>query len=198
MARAGRRPGPTQTPEAILAAARRLFAERGVQATSMRSIAREAGVNPALVHHYFGTKDQLFVAALNLPFNPADAVAELLAAGPRSQFAERLVRFLLAAWRDPRTGQPLQAVLRSAVGTEQGALLIRNAIADVLLTRLSTALDVPRLRVAVAMSHLIGLVLAATIVRVEPLASATDEELVALVAPTIKRYLAPPRRVQVH
>jgi AcrR family transcriptional regulator len=191
MARAGRRPGPTQTPEAILAAARRLFAERGVQATSVRAIAREAGVNPALVHHYFGTKDQLFVAALNLPFNPADAVAELLAAGPRAQFAERLVRFFLAAWRDPSTGQPLQAVLRSAVGTEQGALLIRNAIADVLLTRLATALGVPRLRVAVAMSHLIGLVLAATIVRVEPLASATDEELVALVAPTIARYLSP-------
>jgi AcrR family transcriptional regulator len=198
MARAGRRPGPTQTPEAILAAARRLFAERGVQATSVRAIAREAGVNPALVHHYFGTKDQLFVAALNLPFNPADAVAELLAAGPRAQFAERLVRFFLAAWRDPSTGQPLQAVLRSAVSTEQGALLVRNAVADVLLTRISAALGVPRLRVAVAMSHLIGLAFGATIVRVEPLATASDEELVALVAPAIRRYLAPPRGTQVH
>jgi AcrR family transcriptional regulator len=198
MARAGRRPGPTQTPDAILAAARRLFAERGVQATSLRAIAREAGVNPALVHHYFGTKDQLFVAALNLPFNPAGAVADLLAAGPRSQFAERLVRFFLAAWRDPRTGQPLQAVLRSAVGTEQGALLVRNAVADVLLTRISAALGVPRLRVAVAMSHLIGLVFGATIVQVEPLATASDDELVALVAPTIQRYLSPPRGARVH
>lgn len=193
MARAGRRPGPTQTPEAILGAARRLFAERGVQATSVRAIAREAGVNPALVHHYFGTKDQLFLAALNLPFNPADVIAELLAAGPRSQFAERLVRFFLAAWRDPSTGQPLQAVLRSAIGTEQGALLVRNAVADVFLTRISTALGVPRLRVAVAMSHLIGLVFGATIVRVKPLATATDEELVALVAPAITRYLSPER-----
>jgi hypothetical protein len=120
-----------------------------------------------------------------------DAVAELLAAGPRSQFAERLVRFFLAAWRDPHTGQPLQAVLRSVVSTEQGALLVRNAVADVLLTRVSAALGVPRLRVAAAMSHLIGLVFGVTILQVEPLATATDDELVALVAPAIQRYLVP-------
>ena len=189
MARAGRRPGPTHTPEAILTAARALFAERGFQATTIRAVAASAGVNTALVHHYFGTKDRLFVAALNLPLNPAEAIENLVAAGPRDQFAERFVRFFVSMWRDPVTGQPLQAVLRSAASTEQGAAMVRNLVEGVLLDR-AAALGVPKLRVAVALSHLLGLVLAATIVRIEPLASATDDELVELIAPTIHRYLA--------
>lgn len=191
MVRAGRRPGPTNTPEAILAAARTLFAERGFHATTIRAVAAAAGVNSALVHHYFGTKDRLFVAALNLPLNPAEAIEDLVAAGPREQFAERFVRFFLAVWRDPVTGQPLQAVLRSAAGTEQGAAMVRNLVEGVLLDRAAAALGVPKLRVAVALSHLLGLVLAATIVRIEPLASATDDELVELIAPAIERYLSP-------
>ncbi|PZS36470.1 MAG: TetR family transcriptional regulator [Pseudonocardiales bacterium] len=191
MARAGRRPGPTNTPETILAAARGLFAERGFHGTTIRDVATQAGVNAALVHHYFGTKDRLFVAALNLPLNPAEAIERLVAAGPREEFAERFVRFFISVWRDPVTGQPLQAVLRSATSTEQGAAMVRNLVENVLLDRACSALGVPKLRVAVALSHLLGLVLGATIVRIEPLASATDDELVELIAPTIQRYLSP-------
>lgn len=189
MAKAGRRPGPTHTPEEILAAARDLFAHRGFQATTIRAVATSAGVNTALVHHYFGTKEQLFVAALNLPLNPADAIAALLAAGPREQFAERFVRFFISAWRDPATGQALQAVVRRAVGTEQGAAMVRDLVQDVVLDRGAAALGVSKLRLAVAWSHLLGLVMGASIVRVEPLASATDDELVELITPTIHRYL---------
>jgi AcrR family transcriptional regulator len=192
VARAGRRPGPTSTPDEILAAARELFAQRGFQATTVRDVASAAGVNAALVHHYFGTKQQLFVAALNLPLDPAEVIEKLVASGPREQFAERFVRFFLAAWRDPTTGQPLRAVLRSAASTDQGAALVRNLAENVLLERASAALGVPKLRVAVAMSHLIGLVLAATIISIEPLASASDDELVELIAPAIQRYLSPP------
>jgi AcrR family transcriptional regulator len=191
MARAGRRPGPTNTPEAIRTAARTLFAERGFHATTIRAVATSAGVNTALVHHYFGTKDRLFVAALNLPLNPAEVIEALVAAGPREQFAERFVRFFIAAWRDPVTGQPLQAVLRSAASTDQGAAMVRNLVENVFLDRAAAALGVPKLRVAVAMSHLLGLVLGATIVRIEPLVSATDDELVELIAPTIHHYLSP-------
>jgi AcrR family transcriptional regulator len=191
MARAGRRPGPTNTPDAILAAARQLFAARGFQATTVRAIATQAGVNAALVHHYFGTKQRLFIAALNLPINPPEMISTLLATGPRAQFAERFVRFFVAAWRDPATGQPLQALLRSAASTDEGAALVRNLAENVVIDQAAAALGVPKLRVAVAMSHLVGLVLAATIIRVEPLASATDDELVALIAPTIQRYLSP-------
>ncbi|MEP7180284.1 MAG: TetR family transcriptional regulator, partial [Pseudonocardiales bacterium] len=184
MARAGRRPGATNTPDAILTAARTLFAERGYQATTIRAVATSAGVNTALVHHYFGTKDRLFIAALALPLNPAEAIEHLLAAGPRDEFAERFVRFFLSMWRDPVTGQPLQAVLRSAASTDQGAAMVRNLVENVLLERAAAALGVSTLRVAVALSHLLGLVLAATIVGVEPLASASDDDLVELIAPT--------------
>jgi AcrR family transcriptional regulator len=191
MARAGRRPGPTRTPEDILVAARGLFAERGFQGTTMRAVASSAGVNPALVHHYFGSKQQLFIAALNLPLNPAEVVENVLASGPREQFAERFVRVFVTLWRDPTTGQPLRAVLRSAASTDEGAALVRNLVQAVLLERISAALGVPKLRVAVAMSHLIGLVLGATVIAIEPLASASDDELVELIAPTIHRYLSP-------
>lgn len=189
MARAGRRPGPTTTPEQILDAARALFAERGYQGTTMRAVAERAGVNAALVHHYFKAKERLFIAALRMPLNPAEVVATLLAAGPREEFAQRFVRFFVRAWRDPVTGQRLQAVVRSAVGTKQGAASIRELAEDVLLDRVSAALGVSKLRVATAITHLIGLMLGSTIIGIEPLASASEDELVELVAPAIAHYL---------
>lgn len=189
MARAGRRPGPTQTRDAILTAARTHFAANGYVGTTVRAVAAEAGVNPALIHHYFHTKDQLFLAALALPIDPAATIIELLASGPRSELPERLVRFYVTAWRDPTTGQALQAVLRRAVSDEPSAALLRNLLETVLLPRVSVALGVPKLQVATAMSQLVGLVLGATILRVEPLASASEDELVALVAPAIGPYL---------
>jgi AcrR family transcriptional regulator len=193
--RPGRRPGPSSTRSEILAAARTLFAARGYQATTVRDIAADAGVNPALVHHYFGSKEQVFVAALNLPLNPADIVTGLRDAGPRSQLGARVVRFFVRTWRDPATGQPLQAMLRAAASTEQGAAMMRQFGEDVMLPRVATALGVSRLRAAGAFSQLIGFALAATIVRVEPLASASEDELVALLAPSVQRYLdgRPPR-----
>jgi AcrR family transcriptional regulator len=189
MARAGRRPGPTQTKDAILAAARAQFADHGYTGTTVRSVAAAAAVNPALIHHYFGSKDQLFLAALNMPINPAEAITQLLAAGPRAELPERLVRYFITAWRDPIIGQSLQAALRRAVGDEDSAALFRNLAENVLLTRAASALGVPTLQIATAMSHLIGLVLGATILRIEPLASASEDELVGLVAPAIRRYL---------
>lgn len=191
MATAGRRPGPTTTPEQILDAARALFAERGYQGATMRAVAERAGVNSALVHHYFTSKERLFVAALRLPLNPAEAVAALLAAGPREEFARRLVRFFVRSWRDPETGQQLQAVIRSAVGTPQGAASVRQLAEDVLLERTAQAIGVPALRVAGAITHLIGLMIGATIIGIEPLASASDDELVELVTPAIAYYLDP-------
>ncbi|MEP7022922.1 MAG: TetR family transcriptional regulator [Actinomycetota bacterium] len=189
MARAGRRPGPTRTKDAVLTVARAQFAARGYAATTVRSVAAGAGVNPALVHHHFGTKDQLFLAALQLPFHPGEVIEHLLAAGPRDEFPERLVRYFVGAWRDPVTGQALQAVLRRGVSDEDSAALLRNLVENVLLERAASVLGVPKLRVVTAMSHLIGLALAATILRVEPLASAGEDELVALVAPAIRGYL---------
>jgi AcrR family transcriptional regulator len=187
--RPGRRPGPSSTRPEILAAARTLFASRGYHATTVRDIAAEAGVNAALVHHYFGSKDQVFVAAMNLPLNPADLISRLRDGGPRAQLGERVVRLFARTWRDPATGQPLQALLRAAASTEQGATMMRQFVEDVMLPRVSAELGVSRLRAAGAFSQLIGFALAATILQTEPLASASEDELVALLAPSVQRYL---------
>ncbi len=187
--RPGRRPGPSSTRAEILAAARTLFASRGYHGTTVRDIAAEAGVNAALVHHYFGSKDQVFVAAMNLPLNPADLISRLRDGGPRAQLGERIVRLFAGTWRDPATGQPLQALLRAAASTEQGATMMRQFVEDVMLPRVATELGVSRVRAAGAFSQLIGFAMAATILRVEPLASANEDELVALLAPSVQRYL---------
>jgi AcrR family transcriptional regulator len=187
--RPGRRPGPSSTRPEILAAARTLFASGGYHATTVRDIAAEAGVNAALVHHYFGSKDQVFVAAMNLPLNPADLISRLRYGGPRAQLGERVVRLFARTWRDPATGQPLQALLRAAASTEQGATMMRQFVEDVMLPRVSAELGVSRMRAAGAFSQLIGFALAAAILRTEPLASASEDELVALLAPSVQRYL---------
>ena len=189
MATRGRRPGPSNTREEILVAARQLFAQRGYQATTMRAIAAEAGVNAALVHHYFGSKEQLLVAAMNLPLNPADAIRELRDAGPRDQLGERLVRFFVRTWRDPQTGQPLQALLRASASSDAGAATMREFVENVMLARLSMLLGIPRLRLAGGFAQLVGFALAATVIGIEPLASASEDELVALLAPSIQRYV---------
>jgi AcrR family transcriptional regulator len=189
VARSGRRPGPTTTPEQILDAARSLFAERGYPGTTVRAVAELAGVNAALVHHYFSTKDQLFVSALRFPLNPSEVLTTLLAAGPREEFAQRFVRFFVRAWRDPDTGQRLQALVRSAVTPAPGAASIRELAEEVLLSGMSEALGVSKLRVTTAVMHLVGVMLGSTIIGIEPLASAGEEELVQLVTPAIAHYL---------
>lgn len=191
MATAGRRPGRTNTPEQILDAARSLFAERGYQGTTIRAVAQQAGVNPALVHHYFTSKEQLFIAALRFPLNPAEAVRTLLEAGPREEFSRRLVRFFVRAWRDPESGQQLQAVIRSAVSTPHGAVSVRELAENVVLERTAGLVGVPPLRLAAAFTHLIGLMIGATIIEIEPLARAGEDELVDLVTPAIAHYLDP-------
>ena len=189
MARAGRRPGPSTTREDILAAARSRFAESGYYAATVRDIAADAGVNAALVHHYFGSKEQVFFAAMNLPLNPADVVTALRDAGPRAQLGERIVLFFARTWRDPQTGQPLRALLRAAASSEQGAAMMRQFVEDVMLERVSVALGVSKLRAACVFAQLLGLAMAATIVRAEPLASASEDDLVALFAPGVQRQL---------
>lgn len=187
---AGRRPGQTQTREDILAAARNQFGLRGYDAATIRGIAAEAGVNPALVHHFFGTKAQVFVAALNVPINPA-TVADVITQGPRDQIGERMIRMFLGLWSAPETRQPFLALIRSVAGNEQIASLMRQFLEHTIVGPVSVALDLPRLRITGAASQGIGLALARYVIRVEPLASATDDEVVALVAPVLQHYFTP-------
>ncbi|GAA3373949.1 TetR family transcriptional regulator [Streptomyces sannanensis] len=176
--------------ERILEAARTEFAERGYDKTSVRGIAKAAGVDPALVHHYFGTKDEVFAAAVEVSFEPAMIVPAVLGQGPEG-IGERLARHFLGVWENPVTRAPLLAVVRSAVTHETAATVLRGFVLRRVLERVATDLDVPdpKFRAELAASHMIGIALLRYVLRMEPLASADPEEIVAVVAPTLQRYL---------
>ncbi|MEU8051926.1 TetR family transcriptional regulator [Micromonospora haikouensis] len=189
--RTGRRPGNPGTREAILDAARAAFAERGFDAASIRSIAAAAGVDPALVHHYFGGKDQLFLAAMGAPLDPGELLPRVLA-GDADGVGERLVRTFLGVWDSP-AGAAAVALLRSAVTNEWTARLLREFLVTQVLRRVLHHLDVDPaelpLRGSLVASQLVGLALMRYVVRLEPVASAPPETLVAAVGPTVQRYL---------
>jgi AcrR family transcriptional regulator len=193
--RVGRPVGSPPNREAILSAAREQFAQRGYETATIRSIAAQAGVDPALVHHYFGSKDQLFAAAVRLPINPRQIVPEVLEGGVDG-LAERLLRRFLETWSaDPAgTGGALAGLIRSAASNPDAARMIREFVTREVLERIAGALDLPqpRLRAALVCSQLIGMALARFVVRVEPIAGMDAETLIACYAPTLQRYLTGP------
>ncbi|MFJ3786465.1 TetR family transcriptional regulator [Streptomyces sp. NPDC090093] len=174
----------------ILEAARDQFAERGYDKASVRGIARAAGVDPALVHHYFGSKDEVFAAAVEVSFEPATVVPAIVS-GPRDGIGERLARFFIGVWENPASRAPLLAIVRSALTHEAAAAVLRTFVLRRLLERIAAELDVPdpKFRAELAASHMIGIAIMRYVIRVEPLASADPEEIVARVAPTLQRYL---------
>jgi AcrR family transcriptional regulator len=189
--RPGRRPGKPDTRDVVLAAAREAFAERGFDGATIRGIAADAGVDPALVHHYFGSKDQLFLAAIEAPADPADLLPEVLAAG-RDQLGAAVVRLLLKVWDGPMRPAGL-ALVRSAVGNEWTAKLLREFLVTQVLRRVVGTLDLSpaerEARGGLVAGQLIGIVMARYVLRVEPLASASPEWLVATIGPNVQRYL---------
>ncbi len=188
--RAGRRPGNADTRGGVLAAARQEFAERGYEGATVRGIARAAGVDAALVHHYFGTKEQLFVETMQLPLSPAEIVPRVLA-GDRAEIGERVVRTFLSLWGNPATRQPLLVMLRTATSSERAAAMLRGFLATALLGRIAAELELPdaRLRAELAAAQMVGVVVLRYVIKVEPLASASEDEIVALVAPVVQHYL---------
>ena len=188
MAQAGRRPGQTETREKILDAARHRFAELGYDGATVRGIAADAGVNAALLHHFFGTKERLFVASLNLPVNPAELVP-LILAGPREGLGERLVRTFLGIWATPEGRTPFIAMLRSAATNEQVATMMRQFIERTVLAEVAAALDVPKAKVAGIAAQMMGVALLRYVIKLPPLVQASDEEIVAMLAPVAQYYL---------
>jgi AcrR family transcriptional regulator len=186
--RPGRPPGPSSARDDILAAARVLFGRRGYDKASIRAIAGEAGVDPALVHHYFGTKDELFAAAMEFPID-ITAVLPLILAGPREEIGERLVRTFLGFWEDPRLRPQFVGILRSATTSETGAALLREFISSKIFALVAQRLGVPQMNLNAAASQVIGLAMLRYVLEIEPIASAPHDEIVALIAPTIQRYV---------
>jgi AcrR family transcriptional regulator len=176
--------------ERILEAARAEFAERGYDKTSVRGIAKAAGVDPALVHHYFGTKDEVFAAAIEVSFEPALIIPAIIGESTEG-IGERLARYFISVWENPVTRAPLLAIIRSALTHEAAAKVLRGFVLRRLLERVADDLDVPnpKFRAELAASHMIGIAVLRYVVQVEPLASASPEEIVEMVTPTLQRYL---------
>ncbi len=188
----GRRPGAPDTRAQILASARALFAARGFGSTSVRAIAADARVDPSLVHHYFGSKDDLFVAALELPVDPRVAIQPVLEGGLDGA-GERLLRVFLSVWDDETARLPLLGLVRGVVDP-QGQQFVRDGLLGMVLGPIGPAfeLDEPQRRVALVASQMIGLVMLRYVLEVEPLASMDTDLVVATYAPTLQRYLSGP------
>jgi len=190
--RRGRRPGAPDTRAAILASAVELFAAHGFQRTTIRAVAATAQVDPALVHHYFGTKDDLFIAALELPIDPRAVIAPALAGGVEGA-AERLLSAFFSVWDDPAL-QPGMLVVARGMLEQPGHRLISEGFVPAVILPAATALglDQPERRISLVMSQVIGLIVARYLLAIEPLASMPSADVVRAIAPTIQRYLEAP------
>jgi AcrR family transcriptional regulator len=187
----GRRPGGEDTRGLILDAAREQFASVGYDAASLRGIARAAGVDAALVHHYFVGKPELFVAALELPVNPRDVVSTVLAGGADG-LGERMARLFFSVWDTPAGRDRIAALLRSASTHEDAARMLREFVSREIFGRVVRELGTAdgELRAGLAAGQMIGLAFLRYVVRLEPVASTPVDELVDRVGPTLQRYLA--------
>jgi AcrR family transcriptional regulator len=188
-ARSGEPPGPS-TREGILASARREFAAGGFERATIRRIAAGAGVDPALVHHYFGTKDDLLIEAVRMPVLP-DVMLERMTRDDPDRVGEAVARLFFTVWEQPESRPILLGLLRSAMTHERAAEMLRDTVTRLLLVPVAEVLEGERseLRAGLAATQLIGLALARYVVGIRPIAEASVDELVTAVAPTIQRYL---------
>jgi AcrR family transcriptional regulator len=187
----GRRPGGEDTRQLIVDAARDQFSSLGYDAASLRSIARSAGVDAALVHHYFEGKADLFVAALELPANPREIVTAVLEGGTDG-VGERLARFFFVVWDAPAGRERIEALLRAASTHEAAARMLREFLSREVFGRVVAELGTSDgdLRGALAAGQMIGVAFLRYVIRLEPIASTPTDDLVAWLAPTLQRYLA--------
>ncbi|OBG19034.1 TetR/AcrR family transcriptional regulator [Mycobacterium sp. 852002-51057_SCH5723018] len=188
--RPGRPAGNSDTRERILAGARELFARNGIRNTSIRAVAAAAGVDSALVHHYFGTKERLFAAAVQIPIDPMEVIGPLREV-PVEELGYRLPSTLLPLW-DSEIGTAFIATLRSVLaGSEVN--LFRTFIQDVIAVEVGTRVDDPPgsgvIRVQFVASQLVGVVMARYILQLEPFATLPAERIAQTIAPTLQRYL---------
>jgi AcrR family transcriptional regulator len=188
--RPGRPPGTSDTRERILASARELFARNGIDKTSIRAIAADAEVDPALVHHYFGTKTQLFAAAIHIPIDPMQVIGPLRQV-PVEEIGRTLPSLLLPLW-DSELGKGFIATLRSIIAGNDTSL-VRSFLQEVIAKEVGSRVDNPPgsgpIRVQFVASQLVGVVMARYILELEPFKSLPVEQIVETIAPNVQRYL---------
>jgi AcrR family transcriptional regulator len=187
----GRRPGGPDTRGEILDAARRSFAERGFRGTTVRGVATAAGVDSALVHHYFGTKSDLFLAAAAVPVDPRALLGAVFDGGTPGA-AARLLSTMLGVWDQSEMQDRMVALVRSGLGGDPaGERLLRDAVSQLILATVREHLPPGEgdLRAVLVASQLVGLIVTRYVLRLPPMATLPRERVVELVAPNVQRYL---------
>jgi AcrR family transcriptional regulator len=189
-ARTGRRPGSSDTRGRILVAAQAAFGELGFEGATIRGVASRAGVDPALVHHYFGTKQRLFLAAMEIPVDFAEVIP-LVLDGPPEELGTRIARYFLELWDSPAMHPLLLGIVRSATTDPVAAGMLRRVLAEGPFLAIAQATDRrdADLRATLVGTQLVGLAMARYIVKVDPITSADREVLVRAIGPTLQRYL---------
>ncbi len=184
--------GTDDVRDAVLDSARAAFHARGYVRTSMKGVAAAAGVAPEVVNRYWNSKESLFAAAMRLPFDPASAVPELVAPG-LDGMGERLTRAVLDLLSDEQTRNDLIALFQAGASTAKAAKGMQVFLEQSIVDRLVRYIGVPdaRLRVNLIMSYLLGVATSRYVVRLEPMASMSEDEIVKLVSPTIQAWLDP-------
>ena len=190
----GRRPGPSETREEILRAARELFARHGYEKASLRAIARNAGVDPALILHYFSSKDGLLREALTLPLDPSDVLAKGLADVPDDEVGEHLVRLVVSLWDRPALTHRLSSMLRVAMSHDLAMTVLRETFQRTVLVAVARLVDdeSAALRAELVATQMIGIAMARYLLRLPEVSSADVDELAHMVGPTVQRYLTGP------
>lgn len=191
MSPAGRRSGSPDTKSEILGAGRLVFAELGYDRATMRKIADRAGVDAALIHHYFDNKEKLFAACISLPVTPGDMVGEVLESD-LDEAGLRLARIFFSVWETEEARVSLLGILRTAMGgDDRGVNAFREFLLDALKTRIAPLIHHPdaELRALAVAAHLVGIAIVRYVVKVEPLATADIDTIVDLVAPRLQSYL---------
>jgi len=188
--RTGRRPGDSGSRQSILVAARTEFARQGFEATTIRGIARNANVDPALVHHFFLSKEGVFAAAMQEAFSLADRLPAILEPG-LDGLGERLVETFVSRWEDSGEDNPLLGIIRSAMSYEESARMLREFVGADVLGQLTAAIggSDAELRAGLVGMQLVGLAVMRYVVRVPPLVSLPIEGVVATLGPAVQRFL---------
>jgi AcrR family transcriptional regulator len=188
--RPGRPPGGSDARERILDQARALFARNGIHETSVRAVAAAAGVDSALVHHYFGTKEQLFAAAVHIPIDPNEVLSRLREV-PVEELGHTLPSVLLPMW-DSEIGAGMTATLRSMLAGSQ-VNLFRAFLQEVIAEEVGTRVDNPPgsgvIRIQFVASQLVGVAMARYVIELEPFASLPIQQIADTIAPNLQRYL---------
>jgi AcrR family transcriptional regulator len=189
----GRRPGTSGTREAIAAAARHCFGDVGYDHAGIRDVAERAGVDPALVMHYFGSKQKLFVSVMALPFEPEDVLPALVSGGD-GDVGERFARFIVDVLERPEQRMVMVGMVRAAAAEPDIADLVRELVSARIVGGIAAGLEAPdaAARASLVAAQIIGLIMARYVIRIDPIAALAPDTLVAALAPVMERYLTGP------